>query len=88
MIHNLLKLGGGLAMTAHSGKSEAAHVGGIERELRRKRYCRTLIHFGREDLGWGYVIQEVFPGCPQMKKGYMYLNDAPGIGVDIDEKLA
>jgi mannonate dehydratase len=40
------------------------------------------------DLGWGKVIQEVFPGCPQMKKGYMYLNEAPGMGVDIDEKLA
>ena len=24
----------------------------------------------------------------QMKKGYMYLNEAAGIGVDIDEKLA
>jgi len=36
----------------------------------------------------GKVIQEVFPRCPQMKKGYMYLNEAPGIGVDIDEKLA
>jgi hypothetical protein len=20
----------------------------------------------------GYVIQEVFPGCPKMKKGYMF----------------
>ena len=30
MIQNLLKLGRGLAMTAHSGKSEAAHVDGIE----------------------------------------------------------
>ena len=34
------------------------------------------------------IIQEVFPGCPQMKKGYMYLNEAPGIGVDLDEQLA
>jgi mannonate dehydratase len=40
------------------------------------------------DLGWGNVIQEVFPGCPQMKKGYMYINEKPGIGVDVDEKLA
>jgi mannonate dehydratase len=30
----------------------------------------------------------VFPGAATMKKGYMYINEAPGIGVDIDEKLA
>jgi len=51
----------------------------------------TMPNFGIQedvDFGWGKVIQEVFPGCPQMKKGYMYLNEAAGIGVDIDEKLA
>ena len=32
--------------------------------------------------------QEVFPGCPTTSNGYMHLNDKPGIGVDIDEKLA
>jgi mannonate dehydratase len=51
----------------------------------------TTPNFGIQedvDLGWGKVIQDVFPGCPQMKKGYMHLNEAPGIGVDIDEKLA
>ena len=40
------------------------------------------------DLGWGEKIQEVFPGCPQMKKGYMYINEAPGLGVDINEEMA
>lgn len=51
----------------------------------------TIPNFGIQedvDLGWGNVIQEVFPGCPKMKKGYMYLNEAPGIGVDINEKEA
>jgi mannonate dehydratase len=51
----------------------------------------TIPNFGIQedvDLGWGDVIQEVFPGCPQMRKGYMYLNEKPGIGVDVDEKLA
>lgn len=31
---------------------------------------------------------EVFPGTPQIRNGYIYLNDKPGIGVDIDEKAA
>ncbi len=34
------------------------------------------------------VMQEVFPGTPTVKDGYMYVNEAPGLGVDIDEKLA
>ena len=34
------------------------------------------------------TVREVFPGAPQIKGGYMYSNDQPGLGVDIDEKLA
>src|SRR5947209_2913678 len=34
------------------------------------------------------TMREVFPGAPQIKGGYMYSNDQPGLGVDIDEKLA
>ncbi|MCL4153898.1 UNVERIFIED_CONTAM: hypothetical protein GTU68_055654 [Idotea baltica] len=47
---------------------------------------------------WNFGIQEgrefseeeqaVFPGCPTMKNGYMHVNEAPGYGVDIDEKEA
>jgi mannonate dehydratase len=32
--------------------------------------------------------QEVFKGCPAMKNGYLYANEAPGWGVEIDEKAA
>ncbi|MCC6342364.1 MAG: starvation-sensing protein RspA [Bryobacterales bacterium] len=33
-------------------------------------------------------LQEVFHGCPVMKDGYLYPNDAPGWGIEIDEKAA
>lgn len=33
-------------------------------------------------------LQEIFPGCPETKNGYLHVNDKPGFGVDIDEKLA
>lgn len=29
-----------------------------------------------------------FPGCPELRKGYVYPNDKPGLGIDIDEDLA
>ena len=31
---------------------------------------------------------EVFPGLPEVRKGYMYPNDSPGLGIDVDEELA
>lgn len=33
-------------------------------------------------------IREMFPGTPTIEKGYAYVNEAPGHGVDIDEALA
>ena len=33
-------------------------------------------------------VYEMFPGLPEVRKGYMYPNDKPGLGIDIDEKLA
>jgi mannonate dehydratase len=32
--------------------------------------------------------KDVFPGCPELKDGYYYANDKPGLGIDIDEALA
>jgi mannonate dehydratase len=34
------------------------------------------------------ATQEVFSGCPRMKNGYLYANEAPGWGIEVDEKAA
>ena len=34
------------------------------------------------------ALYEIFPGAPTMNKGYAYLSDKPGLGVDINEKEA
>jgi mannonate dehydratase len=33
-------------------------------------------------------VYEIFPGLPEVRNGYMYPSDKPGLGIDIDEKLA
>jgi len=34
------------------------------------------------------VTQEVFPGTPWVEDGYLFVNEAPGLGIDIDEEQA
>lgn len=34
------------------------------------------------------LSREIFPGSPTMKEGYMYVNEVPGLGVEINEELA
>ena len=34
------------------------------------------------------TLEEVFPGTPEVRDGYMWPNGKPGLGVDIDERLA
>ena len=34
------------------------------------------------------ALLEVFDGLPEFRKGYVYANDRPGLGIDIDEKKA
>jgi len=34
------------------------------------------------------LVYEIFPGLPEIREGYMYPNDKPGLGIDIDEELA
>jgi mannonate dehydratase len=49
----------------------------------------AIWNFGiQERHNFSPVLQEIFPGCPTLKDGYMYVNEAPGLGVDINETLA
>ncbi|HTE12328.1 MAG TPA: enolase C-terminal domain-like protein [Chitinophagaceae bacterium] len=49
----------------------------------------NIWNFGiQESIFFSDREKEVFPGTPELKKGYMYVNDAPGLGVDINEKEA
>lgn len=34
------------------------------------------------------ALREVFPGAPEVRDGMMWCNEKPGLGIDIDEKLA
>ncbi len=46
-------------------------------------------NFGIQEFsGFNEEEQEVFPGCPEVRNGYAYVNDRPGIGVGFDEKKA
>jgi mannonate dehydratase len=46
-------------------------------------------NFGiQEETFFDDATREVFPGCPDIKGGYMFANDKPGFGIDIDEKAA
>jgi len=62
--------------------SPVGHAAGLALEL-------ASHNFGIHE---GYMFppetREVFPGAPEVKDGYMYATEAPGLGIDVDEKLA
>ncbi len=46
-------------------------------------------NFGiQEWSGFTDAEREVFPGCPEVRDGYAYPNDRPGLGIDVDETEA
>ncbi len=62
--------------------SPVGHAAGLALEL-------ASYNFGiHEGNSFPPETREVFPGCPEIKDGFMYANEAPGLGIDIDEKLA
>ena len=49
----------------------------------------TIPNFGvQEARAFTQAEQDVFPGCPELRDGYYWASDRPGLGVDLDEKLA
>ncbi|HYO80062.1 MAG TPA: enolase C-terminal domain-like protein [Bryobacteraceae bacterium] len=42
----------------------------------------------QEENSFREVVHEMLPGCGQIRRGYLYGSDKPGLGIDIDEKLA
>ena len=49
----------------------------------------ACMNFGIHELmPFDELAQEVFPGCPEFRKGYLYPNDRPGHGVDFNEDEA
>ena len=46
-------------------------------------------NFGiQEETNFRAETREVFPGCPEIRDGYMWSNDRPGLGIDVDEAAA
>jgi mannonate dehydratase len=71
--------------TAWHGPGDAspvAHAAQLALEL-------ASYNFGIHEGGnFPKETQEVFVGCPETKNGYMLARERPGLGIDVDEKLA
>jgi mannonate dehydratase len=62
--------------------SPVGHAAGLALEL-------SSHNFGIHESGaFPDRTREVFPGCPETKDGFLYANEAPGLGIDLNEELA
>lgn len=71
--------------TAWHGPGDLSPVGAAA-QLHLDVSCHN---FGiQETAQFTEAEREVFPGTPLIENGYMYPNDRPGLGIDIDERAA
>jgi mannonate dehydratase len=62
--------------------SPVGHAAGLALEL-------ASYNFGIHESGvFPERTREVFPGCPETKDGFLYANEGPGLGIDMNETLA
>lgn len=62
--------------------SPVGHAANVHLDLATPNFG---VQEGRE---FNQAEKDVFPGCPELKDGYFFANDKPGLGIDLDEKLA
>jgi mannonate dehydratase len=49
----------------------------------------AIANFGIQEMTQlNAATRDVFPGSPTFQNGYMFVNEAPGFGVDLDERQA
>ena len=80
--------GPGRAVRREDGLARAGRrlAGGPRRNVALDLACSN---FGiQESSSFNDATREVFPGCPEMKDGYLYANEAPGWGIEVDEQAA
>lgn len=71
--------------TAWHGPGDVSPVGHAA-NLHLDLACRN---FGiQEVISFGEPLYDVFPGTPELRDGYLWPNDRPGFGIDIDEAQA
>jgi mannonate dehydratase len=71
--------------TAWHGPGDVSPVGHAA-NLQLDLACHN---FGiQERHEFGERTREVFPGCPEIRDGALWSNEQPGLGIDLDEKLA
>ena len=62
--------------------SPIGHAANLHLDLACHNFgIQEVIHFGEP-------LREVFPGCPELHDGYLWANDRPGFGIDLDEAQA
>jgi mannonate dehydratase len=71
--------------TAWHGPGDVSPVGHAA-NLHLDLACRN---FGvQEVINFGDPLYDVFPGMPELREGYLWANDQPGFGLDLDETQA
>ncbi len=72
-------------LTAWHGPGDVSPVG----HAANAHIDLAVWNFGiQEAVRFSDTLREIFPGAPTMENGYLHINEAPGIGVDVNEELA